>query len=69
MKNNGAAIWIPVALFVLLVLFQMVPLPAGVLKVVSPMTYELYEEILPEVRGRKSEVGSQGSTDYANYTD
>jgi len=34
----GAAVWIPVALFVLLVLFQMVPLPAGVLKVVSPAT-------------------------------
>ena len=41
---RGAAVWIPVALFVLLVLFQMVPLPAGVLKVVSPATYELYEE-------------------------
>ena len=48
----GAAVWIPVALFVLLVLFQMVPLPAGILKVVSPATYELYEEMLPEVRGR-----------------
>ncbi|MEA3416354.1 MAG: hypothetical protein U9R02_09415 [Thermodesulfobacteriota bacterium] len=36
----------------LLVLFQMVPLPMGVLKVVSPATYELYEEMLPEVGGR-----------------
>jgi hypothetical protein len=54
---RGAAVWIPVALFVLLVLFQMIPLPAGVLKVVSPATYELYEEILPEVRKRqRSEV-------------
>ena len=53
----GAAVWIPVALFVLLVLFQMVPLPAGVLKVVSPATYKLYEEILPEVGERqKTEV-------------
>ena len=41
---HGAAIWIPVAFFVLLVLFQMVPLPMGVLKVVSPATYELYED-------------------------
>jgi hypothetical protein len=40
---RGAAVWIPAALFVLLVLFQMVPLPAGVLKVVSPATYELYD--------------------------
>ena len=54
---RGAAVWIPVALFVLLVLFQMVPLPAGVLKVVSPATYKLYEEILPEVGERqKTEV-------------
>jgi hypothetical protein len=44
----------------------MIPLPAGVLKVVSPATYELYEGILPEVRyqrsegrGQISEVGSQ----------
>ena len=50
--SRGAAVWIPVALFVLLVLFQMVPLPAGVLKVVSPATYELYEEMLPEDGGR-----------------
>jgi len=41
---RGAAVWIPAALFVLLVLFQMVPLPSGILKVVSPATYELYEE-------------------------
>ena len=57
---RGAAVWIPVALFVLLILFQMVPLPAGVLKVVSPATYELYEEILPEVEKRqKAEVRRQ----------
>ncbi len=61
---RGAAIWIPVALFVLLVLFQMVPLPVGVLKVVSPATYELYEEILPEVGKRqRSEVGGRLATD------
>ena len=48
---RGAAVWIPVALFVLLVLFQMVPLPAGVLKVVSPATYALYEEIGFRVQG------------------
>ena len=56
----GAAVWIPVALFVLLVLFQMVPLPAGVLKVVSPATYELYEETGFRERQR-SEVGSPKS--------
>ncbi len=59
---RGAAIWIPAALFVLLVLFQMVPLPAGVLKVVSSATYELYEEMLPEVGKRqRSEVRGQRS--------
>jgi Zn-dependent membrane protease YugP len=58
---RGAAIWIPVALFVLLVLFQMVPLPAGVLKVVSPATYELYEEMLPEVGSQKGKSKRQRS--------
>ena len=59
---HGAAVWIPVALFVLLVLFQMIPLPMGVLKVVSPATYELYEEILPEVGKRqRPEVRGQRS--------
>jgi hypothetical protein len=57
---RGAIVWIPVAFFVLLVLFQMVPLPAGVLKVVSPATYALYEEMLPEVgKGQRSEDGRQ----------
>ena len=61
---RGAAVWILAALFVLLVLFQMIPLPAGVLKVVSPATYELYEEILPEVGKRqKAEVRGQKSED------
>ncbi|RZB29834.1 MAG: hypothetical protein SRB1_02114 [Desulfobacteraceae bacterium Eth-SRB1] len=56
---RGVAVWIPAALFVLLVLFQMIPLPAVVLKVVSPATYELYEEMLPEVGKRqRSEVRS-----------
>ncbi len=62
--SRGAAIWIPVAFFVLLVLFQMMPLPAGVLRVVSPATYELYEEMLPEVgKGQRSEVGGRLATD------
>ena len=65
----GAAVWIPVALFVLLVLFQMVPLPAVVLKVVSPATYALYEEILPEVGKRqRSEVRSRLATDSHRLT-
>ena len=42
---HGAAVWIPVALFVLLVLFQMVPLPPLVLKHVSPSTYRLYQDV------------------------
>ena len=51
LRKRGAAVWIPVALFVLLVLVQMVPLRAGVLKVVSPATYELYEETGFRVQG------------------
>ena len=62
LEKDGVAVWIPAALFVLLVLFQMIPLPAVVLKFVSPATYELYEEMLPEVGKRqKAEVRSQKS--------
>jgi hypothetical protein len=42
---RGAAVWISVALFVLLVLLQMVPLPPLVLKHVSPSTYRLYQDV------------------------
>ena len=59
---SGAAVWIPVALFVLLVLFQVVPLPAGVLKVVSPATYELYEKT-GVGKGQMSEVGGRLAAD------
>ena len=64
---NGAIVWIPAALFVLLVLFQMVPLPAGALKVVSPATYKLYEETVIEVGKRqKTEDKNTGMLEYWN---
>jgi len=42
--TRESVIWIPVALFTLLILFQLIPLPGGVLKVLSPATYNLYLE-------------------------
>lgn len=44
---------IPVALFLALVLFQIVPLPAGVIGLVSPRTDALYRETLPGYPGRQ----------------
>jgi O-antigen ligase/tetratricopeptide (TPR) repeat protein len=66
---------LPLSLFVALVVFQLVPLPPSVLKIISPQTYEAYTQILPgwperlpyqdlppEVRDQRSEVSeSSGS--------
>ena len=40
--SGTTAIWIPAVFFLSLILFQLVPLPASVLKIVSPATYDLY---------------------------
>jgi hypothetical protein len=47
------------SLFLLLVLFQMVPLPSGLLKIVSPKTFEL--------RNSLSALGSQLSTPHSQF--
>lgn len=44
LASSGA---LPFLLFVGLVLFQLVPLPPGLLRVLSPATYQLYETALP----------------------
>jgi len=38
---------IPIILFIGLILFQLVPLPPGVLKLISPNTYQLYQTTSP----------------------
>ncbi|MCP4268255.1 MAG: O-antigen ligase family protein [Candidatus Brocadiaceae bacterium] len=38
---------IPIILFIALILFQLVPFPPGVLKIISPNTYQLYKTTLP----------------------
>src|SRR3989304_8039410 len=38
---------LPLTLFVVLVLFQMIPLPPSFLRVLSPQTHELYTRSLP----------------------
>ena len=40
-------IWIPVAGFLSIAVLQVVPLPPGVLRVISPATYEMYATALP----------------------
>ena len=62
---------LPLALFLLLALFQLMPLPPSLLRTLSPQTYEAYTQILPgwperapyadmtqrsEVRDQRSEV-------------
>src|SRR5919109_5167342 len=38
---------LPLALFIALCFFQMLPLPPSLLKIISPQTYEAYTQILP----------------------
>ncbi len=38
---------IPIIIFIGLILFQLVPLPPGVLKIISPNTYQLYKATTP----------------------
>ena len=37
----------PLALFLIFILFQLIPLPPSLLRVFSPQTYELYTQVLP----------------------
>src|SRR5947207_3964532 len=67
---------LPLALFLLLAFFQLMPLPPSLLRTLSPQTYEAYTQILPgwperapyadmtqrsEVRDQRSEVRGQRS--------
>jgi O-antigen ligase len=42
---NSAFCFIFLSLFLLLVLFQMIPLPSGMIKLISPKTYELRQQL------------------------
>ena len=46
-KTSPLAFALPLALFLVLVLFQMIPLPPAFLRVLSPQTHELYTRSLP----------------------
>ncbi|PYT92312.1 MAG: hypothetical protein DMG36_15635, partial [Acidobacteria bacterium] len=67
---------LPLALFIGLALFQLMPLPPSLLRTLSPQTYEAYTQILPgwpervpyadvtqrsEIRGQRSESREQGA--------
>ena len=46
-RHSSHFIFIPIALFVLLILIQLIPLPPKIIKFISPNTYELYALTLP----------------------
>jgi O-antigen ligase len=46
---------IPIILFVGLILFQLIPLPPGVLKILSPNTYQLYQTTSPELQAMSAD--------------
>src|SRR5947209_2228398 len=67
---------VPLALFIALCVFQLTPLPPGLLRALSPQTFEAYTQVLPgwpdtvpysevdqmsEIRGQKSEDIDQRS--------
>jgi O-antigen ligase len=56
-RRSRAPIWIPIGGFVLLVLFQLIPMPGGLLSLISPTTSELYSQTVPGyARGEAFEV-------------
>jgi O-antigen ligase len=56
------AILIPISLFIFLILFQMLPLPPQFIKHLSPNTYKLYEQTLPNWPALKdASLENQGS--------
>src|ERR1051325_5676480 len=62
---------LPLALFIGFVLFQLLPLPPGLLRMISPNTFDAYTQLLPgwpervpygnwsEVGGQRSEVSNE----------
>lgn len=53
---------IPIILFIGLIVFQLIPLSPGFLKVVSPNTYDLYRNTLPEWPDRVHSLSGQFPT-------
>ncbi|PYJ67346.1 MAG: hypothetical protein DME76_15415, partial [Verrucomicrobia bacterium] len=75
-KFRNSKLAIPLTLFILLCLFQLTPLPPGLLRALSPQTFEAYTQVLPgwpdtvpysevdqmsEIKGQKSEDIDQRS--------
>src|SRR5437667_2326438 len=46
-KFRNSKLAIPLTLFILLCLFQLTPLPPGLLRALSPQTFEAYTQVLP----------------------
>lgn len=71
-EKDSAAVWswayVPVALFVLVVLFQLAPLPAGVVRVLSPNTFAVKKELLGDLPNASDLLGSITVSFYPNAT-
>lgn len=46
-RLKGNVLFIPLVLFLVLIILQLIPLPPKVLKILSPETYKIYAEYLP----------------------
>jgi len=60
--------YIPVALFILVAVFQLVPLPSSAVSTISPNTVTVKEELLGDLPNAESLLGSMTLSFYANAT-
>ncbi len=60
--------YIPVALFILVAVFQLIPLPTGAVSTISPNTGAVKKELLGDLPNASSLLGSMTLSFYANAT-
>ena len=58
----------PIALFLALVLFQLIPLPAGVIKLIAPQTHEIKTKLLSDLPGASERLRWMTLTFYREAT-
>jgi len=61
-------VYIPVALFILVAVFQLIPLPTGAVGTISPNTGAVKKELLGDLSNAESFLGSMTLSFYANAT-
>jgi len=71
-ERNTRVIWswayLPVALFVLIAVFQLIPLPGGVVSVISPGTAAVKKELLGDLPNSSELLKSMALSFYSNAT-